>query len=76
MIVTPMRRTYTAKLFEAAGFKTAGTLDGYVDLAVPQGGTYQLTLDEALLLIAALHGVVSDIRANCLYDRDALLEKL
>src|ERR1700733_6026521 len=43
--------TFVAKLFTAkfgtGEFKTAGTLDGYIDLALPEGGTYQLSIDEA-----------------------------
>ena len=73
-VVDWKQRTYTAKLFEAAGFKIAGTLDGYIDLAT-SNGTYQMSVAQALMLVAALHGAVADINENCLYDRDALLEK-
>lgn len=68
------KRTYSAKQFHAAGFQTAGTLDGYIDFAVPAKGTFQLSLAEADQLIAALSGAVADVRANCLYDKDVLLE--
>lgn len=71
-IAQSQRRTYCAKLFVAGPFKMAGTLDGYVDFAVP-GRTYQLSLDEARALIAALNSAVADVQANCLYDKDALL---
>jgi hypothetical protein len=70
------RKTYTAKLFGVPigdGFKLAGTLDGFIDFAVPERGTYQLTLDEARAMVAALTGAIEDVKANCLYDRDALL---
>jgi hypothetical protein len=68
-------RTYSAKAFRACDFQLSGTLDGYIDFAVPERGTYVLSLDEARALIAALNSAVEDVRANCLYDRDALLEK-
>ena len=66
--------TFKAKLFETEHFKVAGTLDGFVDLATSDG-TYQLSLDEAQALASALNGAIADIKSNCLYDRDALLEK-
>jgi len=69
-------RTYRAKLFEVrwenTSFRIAGTLDGYVDLAVPNG-TYPLSVEEAENLAAALIGAIADVRANCLHDRDSLL---
>ena len=69
--------TFTAKLFEVpwetAHFAVAGTLDGFIDLAVPQGGTYQLSLEVARNLAEALTNSVADIQSNCLYDRDILL---
>jgi hypothetical protein len=68
-------RTYTAKLFEVEDFKVAGTLDGYLDLAVP-GVTYQISPMKALALATALRSAVEDVRANCLYDNDVLLEQL
>lgn len=67
-------RTYTAELFEAGLFKTAGTLDGFIDLATPNG-TYPLTLAEAHDLAMALCSAIADVKTNCLYDSDALLEK-
>jgi len=54
-------------------FQLSGTLDGFIDLATPSAGTYQLSLDEARALVAALNGAIADVKANCLYDRDALL---
>lgn len=72
-IVSLPPRTYTAKAFHAAGFQMSGTLDGFIDFAASRG-TWPLTLDEARALIAALNGAISDVQANCLYDRDALLE--
>lgn len=66
-------RTYAAKAFCAAGFQISGTLDGFIDFATSLG-TWQITLDEARALIAAINGAMSDVQANCLYDRDALLE--
>jgi hypothetical protein len=73
------KRTYVAKLHEVQSetgvFKTAGTLDGFIDLAVPRGGTYQLNLSEARGLIAALSGTIADVEANCMYERDSLLVK-
>jgi hypothetical protein len=67
-------RTYSAKLFQAVGFKVAGTLDGFIDFAVPGGKTFQLSIEEAHDMVSALNGAVADIRANCLYDRDVLLD--
>lgn len=67
-------RTYNAKLFEAGHFKIAGTLDGFIDLSTPTG-IYPLTLAEAEELKAVLSGSIADVKANCLYDSDALLEK-
>jgi hypothetical protein len=68
-------RTYTAKLFEVEGFKIAGTLDGFVDLATPNGPTFQISRDTALMLAAELMACVADINKNYLFDRDALLER-
>jgi hypothetical protein len=73
--------TYTARLeaFVASGLdvRIAGTLDGFIDLAIipadRPGLTYSLTCDDALLLIAALYSVVGDVREHCLYDRDPRL---
>lgn len=80
--VIPFRqRTYEAKLQEvhACGMTVTavGTKDGYMDFVVEaQGGNriiYQITRDDARAIIAALHAVVDDITANCLFDRDPLL---
>ena len=74
-----IKRTYSAKLFtvecQHGDFKIAGTLDGFIDLAIPQGKTLQLTPEEARTLAAQLQSSVEDIEKNCLYDRDALLMK-
>ena len=71
------KNTFTAKLFEASWdtsvFKVAGTLDGLIDLAVPGGGTYPLSLDEARGVIVALNNAIADVKANCLHARDSLL---
>ena len=78
-IVSLERKTYTAKQFSVCingnTFLISGTLDGFIDFALPKGGTYQLTLDEARILVASLNSAVEDVFKNCLYDRDALLEK-
>jgi len=72
------KKTYVAKLHEAQWgpciLKVAGTLDGFIDLAMP-GRTYPLSLSEARALIAALSGTIADVEANCMYDRDSLLVK-
>ena len=81
-VVQMPAKTYNAKLqtliLSGLEVKIAGTLDGFIDLAVlPIHGisrTYSLTQGDALLLISALHAVVDDIAKNCLFDRDALLE--
>jgi hypothetical protein len=71
-------RTYTANLVEvgyfSTSFKVAGTLDGFIDLATPDG-TWPLTLVEAKELSLALAAVATDVEKNCLYDRDVLLAK-
>lgn len=70
--------TYRAKLFSVPHgeneFLVAGTLDGFIDLATPNG-TYQLSLLEAEGLGAALGMSIADIKDNCLYDLDAHLAK-
>lgn len=75
-VVQMPARTYVAKLFEAkwenAVFKVAGTLDGFLDFAAPGGGTYPLTLEEAEGLVKALQSGISDVKANCLYEKDAI----
>lgn len=67
-------RTFSAKLFEVSGFKVAGTLDGFIDLATPNG-TYPLSMEEAQSLSKALADSVADVQANCLHEKDALLCK-
>lgn len=80
--VIPFRlHSYEAKgqVVIASGFTLgmAGTLDGWIDFAISQSDgshlTYQITRDNARAIIAALHAVVDDITANCLFDRDPLL---
>ncbi len=79
-LVTMPARTFTAKQFESQWeiklFRLSGTLDGFIDFAVPEAGTYPLSLDEAKSLISALSEAVADVQANCLYEHDVLLEKL
>lgn len=55
---------YTAKLFDANGWKAAGTLCGCVDIATPDSGTYCLTPDETQDLIVALTNARADVLAN------------
>lgn len=74
-IVHLPQRTYSAKSFRAAGFQMSGTLDGFIDFATSRG-TWQLSLDDARAVIAALNGAIGDVQANCLYDRDVLLEPI
>lgn len=64
--------TFTAKLFEPGIFKVAGTLDGFIDFATPNG-TYPLSLEEAGNLVEALSGAIADVKASCLHERDSLL---
>lgn len=68
--------TYRAKLFESPWettcFPLTGTLDGFIDFAMPQGGTYPLSLDEARCLVVALNASIADVKENCLYGRDSL----
>lgn len=79
--IIPLRQSYDAKLFTvpASGllFKIAGTLDGFVDLAIIEtsgrSATYSVTIDEARLLADRLLNVAKDIQSNCLFDRDSLL---
>jgi hypothetical protein len=80
--VFELRRTYRARLetVDASGLtiKIAGTLDGCIDFAVIEGDgasrTYSILPNEAANLATALSRVVSDIKTNCLYDRDILLK--
>lgn len=80
-VVAFPRRTYSAKAqtFEVSGLQItiAGTLCGHIDFAIQESSgrhaTYSLTTDDAHRMIAALHTVVGDIQANCLFDRDPLL---
>lgn len=77
----PAPRSYDAvlKRVQTTGrqFTMAGTLDGFIDFAIEDDNgnsrTHILTCDEALLLVAALNAVVSDIGKNCLFDADPLL---
>ena len=70
-------RTYRAELFEVrwetGRFAVAGTLDGFIDLACPNAGTYVLNIEEARRLAEALSRAISDVQDHCMYDRDALL---
>jgi len=83
MSVTPIRHTYCAKLMSvrASGleFHIAGTLDGFVDFCIIEESgrhvTHNITRDDAIRLIAGLHSVIQDINANCLFDKDLLLER-
>lgn len=72
-------KTYTSKLFSvpcgAEILKLSGTLDGFIDLATANA-TYPLTIDEAKALRVALSGAIADVETKCLYDSDALLEKV
>jgi hypothetical protein len=72
------RKTYTAKLIEVKWenryFAVAGTLDGFIDLATPESGTYCLSLDEAKRLSDALITSIADVKNNCLYESDVLLK--
>ena len=75
------RPSYCAKLcvetLSGLDVRIAGTLDGYIDLAIRPVSTpnitYSLSCDDARQLIAMLHSVISDIQGNCLFDRDPLL---
>ena len=83
--ITPFQRakprTYEAKCFKVFGsgfeFQVAGTLDGFLDLAVIQSDgshlTYNITCNDARALAAALNSGASDVQENCLFDRDPLL---
>lgn len=56
---------YSAKLFVVktiyGDFRIAGTLCGSIDVALPQGPTLALTVDEVALLISALTGSREDV---------------
>lgn len=72
-----LMRTYTAQPFFAesscGAFQMSGTIEGLIDLAVPQGNTYQLSIVEARILAAALLSAASDVELNCLKDKDPIL---
>lgn len=78
VIVMPPK-TYRAKLSQVGFddckvFKIAGTLDGFIDFAVPDGPTFPLDIEEAQGIIAALQDAIADIAKNCLYEKDYLKE--
>lgn len=64
MTVIPFRRQYEAKMFQAVGWKVAGTLCGNVDVATPESGTYCMSPDEIQALIAALTNARADVLSN------------
>ena len=78
LLVMP-NHTYTAALFkvdwEGKEFHIAGTLEGFIDLAIPNGGTYPLSLEGAGRLRDALTSSIKDVTTNCMYERDALLKE-
>lgn len=80
----PPPRTYDAKLTEIRvgplTIQVAGRLDGYIDIVFRDGKegkhtAYIMSLDSTCRFIAALNTSVTDVRKNCLYDNDALIEK-
>lgn len=81
-VITFRPRSYKAKgqtvLASGFQFDIGGTLDGWIDFAITHGDgshlTYQITRDDARSVIASIHAVIDDITANCLFDRDPLLE--
>ena len=80
--VIEFRSTYSAllKTVKDSGFEfnVAGTLDGFVDLAITDRDghrIYNISCNGARSLAAALLAVAEDIDKNCLYERDALLER-
>jgi hypothetical protein len=78
-VVSFPRQTYSAKGFSVDvgnyTFLMSGTIDGFIDLVIPDGPTYPLGLEEAEAFCAALHWAIQDVRENCQYDRDPLLIK-
>jgi hypothetical protein len=76
------RKTYAAKVekltVSGLDLHIAGTLDGFIDFAVipanRPGLTYSFTCDEARRIVSALTSVIADVKSNCLFDRDTLLE--
>jgi hypothetical protein len=70
-------RTYVAREFcckwESKTFKISGTLDGFIDFAVPDMGTFPLSPTEARAMANALLGAVEDVEKRCLYDADSLI---
>lgn len=77
IIVIRQPRTFRAKLFdvpwESEVLKLAATLDGFIDLSIPQGKTYPLSMEEARKLSVALNGAIADVESNCLHECDELL---
>lgn len=81
--ILPFRSSYSAVLRRvfASGlvFEAAGTLDGFIDVAVSESDgshrTYNITCREAAELIRVLSLVIKDVRKNCRYELDALLLK-
>lgn len=66
-------------LISGLNVSVSGTLDGYLDFhfgtKAEPGLTYQITPDDARLVIAALLCGITDVETNCLYDADPLLMK-
>lgn len=58
-------RIFSARLFcvpwENKHLKVAATVDGFIDLATPESGTYPLSPEEAAALIEALKGAIADV---------------
>lgn len=74
----PNRSLRNFQITRGNGAATAEQLAAAVNAALDQvrDGTrliHQITRDDARAIIAALHAVVEDIGANCLFDRDPLL---
>lgn len=78
-VISMKPKTYRAQLFEMAGsgvnIKIAGTLDGFLDFALVGDKTYILTCEEAKRLADLLIAAIADVKTNCLYDNDVLLER-
>lgn len=75
MNVVPIRAPfYEAKSFSAGCFEASGTLCGHVDFATPRG-TYVLSPDEVLAVIAMLHSARSDVLNNSDPNNDPRIVK-
>lgn len=65
--------TYNAKLFTTESFHIAGTLEGFIDVALMDVGTRTISCAEARQLANALQSSIQDVNLNCRFEKDSRL---